>query len=102
MNTKHPHNQISASISGMDRLLLGGNPTRDLCAMGNDQKVHMVYRYDLRERTTQHGVDFTDWESSCGAKGTESGRVSDGTCSSVHSFDYSVRAMWCPDCCGAM
>lgn len=83
-------------------MLLGGGPTRTLGAVGGDMKVHMVHAYELREWTNPHGATFTDWHSSCGAKGTKSGHFSRGTCSSLSSLDGAVRGMLCRVCCSGV
>jgi hypothetical protein len=96
-----PTNGVSSLSIGMSRMLLGSAPTRTLGATAWGI-THMVYRTDLREWTNPHGVRFTDWSSSCGATGTESGHVSSGTASGLSSLDFAHRGMLCKDCCAGM
>lgn len=101
MSKLNPTNGVSAAPIGMSRMLLGGRPTTTLGATAWG-KTHMVHAYELREWTNLHGATFTDWHASCGAKGTESGHFSKGTCSMLSSLDHAVRMMLCRDCCGGM
>lgn len=94
-------NAVSAPSLGMSRLLLGGRPTKTLCAT-EWGVTHMVHASELREWTNAHGARFVEWSASCGAKGTKSGHPSLGTCSSIHSIDYAHKKMLCPDCCAGI
>lgn len=98
---KVPTNGVSSPALGMSRLLLGGRPTQTLGATAWGV-THMVHSYELEEWTNPHGARFTNWKASCGAKGTESGHWSEGTCSMLSSLDYAHRLMLCKICCSGV